>query len=68
MMKCALVVCGEDVKTACGSSQLCAGLETGIEGAIHAVAAGADATNTMKFREWELNDDICEEMAKTGEV
>ena len=36
--KCALVVCGEDVKAACGSKNLCAGLEDGIEGVIHVVS------------------------------
>ena len=37
MAKCGLKVCGEDAKAACGSTQLCAGLEAGIEGALHAV-------------------------------
>ena len=35
--KCALTVCGEDAKAACGSTNLCAGLEAGIEGALHSV-------------------------------
>ena len=60
-----LVKCGKDAKAACGSVQLCAGLETGIEGAIHSVAARAKATNTMEFGEWEVNDDIWEETAET---
>ena len=34
--KCALKAGGADAKAACGSKQLCAGLEAGIEGAMHA--------------------------------
>jgi hypothetical protein len=32
-----LVEAGQEVKNACGDDQLCAGLEAGIEGGIHAV-------------------------------
>eukprot|EP00956_Cyclotella_meneghiniana_P036391 scaffold125132_cov43-Cyclotella_meneghiniana.AAC.1 len=35
--KVVLADCGREAKAACGSTQLCAGLEAGIEGAIHAV-------------------------------
>ncbi len=34
--KCVLFVCGDEAKEACGVDQLCAGLESGIEGGIHA--------------------------------
>ena len=35
--RCVLKVAGTEAKEACGSAQLCAGLEAGIEGAVHAV-------------------------------
>ena len=34
--KCVIFVCGDEAKDACGLDQLCAGLEAGIEGEIHA--------------------------------
>ena len=37
--KCVIKVAGGQAKDACGTSQLCAGLEAGIEGAVHAVKA-----------------------------
>ena len=37
--KCIIKVAGGQAKDACGTSQLCAGLEAGIEGAVHAVNA-----------------------------
>ena len=37
--KCVLALAGEQAKDACGSAQLCAGLEAGIDGAVHAVRA-----------------------------
>ncbi len=66
--KCALKVCGEDAKTACGSTQLCAGLEAGIEGAMHAVKSRSRERDTMEFGEWEVNDKIWEELAEEGEA
>ena len=49
--KCALSVCGEDAKAACGSTQLCAGLEASIEGALHAVRNRSEEHETMEFGE-----------------
>ena len=66
--KCALKVCGEDAKAACGSANLCAGLEAGIEGALHSVTRRATYGNTMEFGEWEVNDDIFAQTAEEGEV
>ena len=66
--KCALKCCGEDAKAACGSTQLCAGLEAGIEGALHAVASRATEHDTMEFGEWEVDDSVWEATADEGEV
>ena len=46
MAKCVLEVSGHEAKTACGKTQLCAGLEAGIDGAVHAMR-----------RLWDLNED-----------
>ena len=35
--KCLLLAAGEEAKDACGIDQVCAGLEAGIEGSIHAI-------------------------------
>ena len=66
--KCALKICGEDAKAACGSTNLCAGLEAGIEGAVHSVIKRATTDNTMEFGDWEVDDDIFTRMAEAGEV
>ena len=36
LAKCILKVAGAEAKDACGNAQLCAGLEAGIEGTVHA--------------------------------
>ena len=41
--------CGRDGKAACGNTQLCTGLEAGIEGAIHASIRRANGVNTLQF-------------------
>ena len=37
--KTVLILAGEEAKEVCGDEQLCAGLEAGIEGGIHAARA-----------------------------
>ena len=66
--KCVLKDCGKEGKDACGSTQLCAGLEAGIEGALHAVRAKAASDHALLFEEWEINDDLWRADAADGEV
>ena len=66
--KCALKACGEDAKAACGSTNLCAGLEAGIEGALHSVTKRAKDSRSMEFGEWEVDDEVWEETAEKGEI
>ncbi|EJK53372.1 hypothetical protein THAOC_27209 [Thalassiosira oceanica] len=40
-----------DTKAACGSTQLCAGLEAGIEGALHSVRTEARADGSLNFED-----------------
>ena len=68
LAKCILVICGEDAKSACGSTNLCAGLKAGIEGALHAVSARAALANTLEFGDWEVDDDIFSLTAGDEEV
>ena len=53
--KLVLMQCGMDGKAACGNTQLCVGLEAGIEGAIH--ASMQCASNTMPFPEERTHPD-----------
>ena len=66
--KCALRACGADAKAACGSTNLCAGLEAGIEGALHSVNKRASDGNTMEFGDWEVDDSVWAETAEPGEL
>ena len=52
--KLVLMQCGRDGKAACGNTQLCAGLEAGIEGAIHASIQRATTDDTLHFPEDDL--------------
>ena len=53
--KLALSSTGLNAKTACGSKQLCAGLEAGIEGAVQAVLKKSTADGGMQFGEEETD-------------
>ena len=68
LAKCTLKVIGDDAKAACGNVNLCAGLEAGIEGALHAVRARAADGNKMKFGDWEINHAMFTLTADEGEV
>ncbi len=64
--KLVLAQCGMDGKEACGNSQLCAGLEAGIEGAIHAATKKAAAEEDFVFQDWEVVDDSWGEAASSA--
>ena len=56
--KLVLAELGRDGKAACGSTQLCAGLEAGIEGAIHAAAVKTRDDPSFCFKDWEIADSM----------
>jgi hypothetical protein len=58
---------GAEAKRACGSVQLCAGLEAGIEGALHAVRLRAETNESMQFRDGEIDDSLWEDKAEEGD-
>ena len=49
---------GYEAKMACGSTQLCAGLDAGIEGALHAAVRQANDLDAFCFEEGELDEDV----------
>ncbi len=66
--KLVLADCAKEGKAACGSNQLCAGLEAGIEGAIHSIRKKACEDRSMEFEEWEIDDDLWQAAAEAGET
>ncbi|KAL7477346.1 hypothetical protein ACHAW6_004532 [Cyclotella cf. meneghiniana] len=56
--KCVLMECGSKGKAACGSMPLCAGLETGIKGAIHSIRKKATEDKSQDYEEWEIDHDL----------
>ena len=66
--KCVLKECGREGKAACGSTQLCAGLEAGIEGAIHSIRKKATEDKSQEYEEWEIDDYLWRKEAEEGET
>ena len=66
--KVALKDCGADEKEVCGSIQLCAGLEAGIKGLLHAMMQQAEKDEAMLFDKWEVDNEIWREGAEEGET
>ncbi len=65
--KCILKTFQKDVKAEYDSTQICTGLEAGIEGAIRAVMKRAEENEeTLKFGEWEVDNAIWEKEAGEG--
>ena len=58
LSKCALTVGSADAKAACGSNQLCMGLESGIEAGIGSVLKRIEMDDGMIFLEEEVDDNI----------
>jgi hypothetical protein len=54
-------------KGACASIQLCAGLEAGIEGELHAVRLRAETNGSMQFCAGEIDDDLWDIEREEGE-
>jgi len=46
--------------------QLCASLETGIEGAIHSIRKKATEDKSQEYDEWEIDDDLWRSEAEEG--
>ncbi len=62
-----LVGSGAEAKGTWGSVQLCAGLEAGIEGALHTVRLRAETNELMQFRAGEIDDELWEVEREEGE-
>jgi hypothetical protein len=58
---------GAQAKGACGSVQLCTGLEAAIEGALHLVRLRAETNGSMLFCAGEIDDDLWELEMEEGE-
>ena len=68
IVKCTLKACGEDTNAACGSTNLCTGLEAGIEGDYHITKARAERGESMKSVDWKVDNGIWEVEEEEGEV
>ncbi len=66
--KLVLADCSKEGKAACSSTQLCASLEAGIEGAIHSVRKKAAEDKSMEFEDWEIDDDLWRAEAEDREA
>ena len=64
--KLVLAQCGPDGKEACGSTQLWASLEAGIEGAIHTTMQKVTAKEDFVFNELEVIDNSLGATAASG--
>jgi hypothetical protein len=53
-----LVDSGAEAKGTCGSVQLCAGLEAGIEGTLHVVRLSAETNKSLQFQAREIDDEL----------
>ncbi|KAL7519332.1 hypothetical protein ACHAWF_000232, partial [Thalassiosira exigua] len=51
-----------------GSTQLCAGLEVGIERAIHSVTEREEEHNSLEFGEWEVAVEVWEKEVEKGKM
>jgi hypothetical protein len=58
---------GAQAKGASGSIQLCAKLEAGIKGALHAVRLCAETNGSMLFHAGEIDDDLWDLEREEGE-
>ena len=62
--KCVLAECADNAKATCSSTNLCAGLEAGIEGALRALDAWAREWRSLCFSEEEVEDEQAPRTAK----
>ncbi len=58
---------GAKAKEACGSIQLCAGLEAGIKGALHAVRLRAETNGSMQFCAGDIDVNLWDIEREEGE-
>jgi hypothetical protein len=58
---------GAQAKGACGSIQLCAGLEAGIKGVLHAVRLRTETNGSMLFHAGEIDNDLWDLEREEGE-